>query len=91
MTVEPGWEARFFEDCSVGDEYRDPRGRTLVRPDNIWFTLRTQNVAAMRFDAHCAARSEVQNRAHCKTCDIKASQNIVRVTPEGGWPGYAGM
>ena len=92
MSVEPGWEARFFEDCSVGDEYRDSLGRTLVGPDSIWFTLRTQNVAAVRLDAHCAAQSDVQNRAHCKTCDIKdPSQNIVWVTPKGGWPGYAGM
>ena len=34
-----------------------------------------------------------QNCVHCKTCDIKdPTQNIVRVTPEGGGgPNYAGM
>ena len=92
MSLEPGWEARFFEDCTVADESRDPLGRNLVRQDNIWFTLLTQNVAAVRFEAHYAALIDVQNCAHCKTCDIKdPSQNIVWVTPEGGWPGYAGM
>jgi heterodisulfide reductase subunit A-like polyferredoxin len=58
MSVKPGWEGRFFEDFIVGDEYRHPLGRTLTQQDNIWFTLLTQNVAAVHFDAHYAAKTE---------------------------------
>ncbi|MES3015943.1 MAG: MaoC family dehydratase, partial [Pseudomonadota bacterium] len=58
MSVKPGWEGRFFEDFEVGDEYRHPLGRTLTQQDNIWFTLLTQNVAAVHFDVHYAAQTE---------------------------------
>ena len=53
-----GWEGRFFEDFEVGDRYRHPLGRTVLPVDNSWFTLLTQNTAAIHFDAHLAARTE---------------------------------
>jgi acyl dehydratase len=58
VSVKTGWEGRFFEDFEVGDEYRHPLGRTVTQHDNIWFTLLTQNVAAVHFDGHYAAKTE---------------------------------
>lgn len=45
-----GWRGRFFEDFNVGDVYQHPLGRTVTKTDNIWFTLLTQNTAAVHFD-----------------------------------------
>jgi itaconyl-CoA hydratase len=52
------WEGRFFEDFVVGDVYRHPLGRTVLAVDNSWFTLLTQNTAALHFDAEYARRTE---------------------------------
>jgi len=53
-----GWAGRFFEDFVVGDVYRHPLGRTVLPVDNSWFTLLTQNTAALHFDADYAQRTE---------------------------------
>ncbi len=58
MTIKEGWRGRFFEDFAVGDVYPHPLGRTLTSSDNIWFTLLTQNTAALHFDHHYAAQTE---------------------------------
>ena len=52
------WEGRFFEDFVVGDVYRHPLGRTVLPVDNSWFTLLTQNTAALHFDADYASRTQ---------------------------------
>jgi acyl dehydratase len=52
------WAGRFFEDFSVGDVYRHPLGRTVLPVDNSWFTLLTQNTAAVHFDAHYAEQTQ---------------------------------
>ena len=52
------WQGRYFEDFAVGDVYRHPLGRTVTTTDNIWFTLLTQNTAAIHFDHHYAAQTE---------------------------------
>ena len=58
MTIKEGWRGRFFEDFEVGDVYQHPLGRTVTTADNIWFTLLTQNTAAIHFDHHYASQTE---------------------------------
>ena len=58
MTVKEGWRGRFFEDFEVGDVYEQPLGRTVTTTDNAWFTLLTQNTAAIHFDRHYAEQTE---------------------------------
>jgi len=58
MTVQPGWEGRFFEDFHVGDVYRARIGRTITQADNIWFTLLTNNTNQTHFNQHYAERTE---------------------------------
>jgi acyl dehydratase len=58
MTVREGWRGRFFEDFEVGDVYEHPLGRTVTTTDNAWFTLLTQNTAAIHFDRHYAEQTE---------------------------------
>lgn len=53
-----GWLGRFFEDFTVGDVYNHALGRTVTTTDNMWFTLLTQNTAAVHFDHHYAAQTE---------------------------------
>ncbi|GAB2936245.1 hypothetical protein GCM10027047_36100 [Rhodococcus aerolatus] len=56
-TVGRGWQGRWFEDFTVGDVHRHPLGRTVLEVDNSWFTLLTQNTAAVHVDAHVAAQT----------------------------------
>jgi len=58
MAIKPGWTGRLYEDFEVGDIYQHPFGRTVLPVDNSWFTLLTQNVNAIHFDAHYAAGTE---------------------------------
>jgi itaconyl-CoA hydratase len=58
MTVQQGWEGRYFEDFAVGDVYRHPLGSTVSETDNAWFTMLTQNTARVHFDAHYASQTE---------------------------------
>ena len=58
MAVKEGWRGRFFEDFEVGDVYEHPLGRTVTTTDNAWFTLLTQNTAAIHFDHHYASQTE---------------------------------
>ena len=58
QTATISWQGRFFEDFAVGEVYRHPLGRTVLAVDNSWFTLLTQNTAALHFDAHFASQTE---------------------------------
>lgn len=58
MPVKEGWRGRVFEDFEVGDVYQHPLGRTITSTDNSWFTLLTQNTAAIHFDHHYAGQTE---------------------------------
>jgi acyl dehydratase len=58
MAVKEGWTGRVYEDFEVGDSYHHPLGRTVLPVDNSWFTLLTQNVNPIHFDAHYAAQTE---------------------------------
>ena len=58
MTVQAGWVGRFYEDFTEGDVYEHALGRTVTATDNAWFTLLTQNTAALHFDQHYAAQTE---------------------------------
>ena len=60
MNVIEGWRGRFFEDFNVGDVFEHPLGRTITQTDNAWFTLLTQNTAALHFDQHYAAQTEFE-------------------------------
>ena len=58
MAIKQGWTGRVYEDFEVGDIYPHPLGRTVLPVDNSWFTLLTQNVNPIHFDAHYAAQTE---------------------------------
>jgi len=58
MGVKEGWRGRYFEDIEVGDVYYHPSGRTVLAADNVWFTLITQNTAALHVDQVYAAQTE---------------------------------
>jgi itaconyl-CoA hydratase len=58
MVVKEGWRGRFFEDFEIGDIYEHPLGRTVTTTDNSWFTLLTQNTAAIHFDHYYASITE---------------------------------
>lgn len=58
MSVQTGWQGRFFEDFVVGDIYQHPLGRTVTTTDNAWFTLLTQNTAPIHFDQYYASQTE---------------------------------
>jgi len=58
MVVKKGWRGRYFEDFEVGDIYEHPLGRTVTTTDNSWFTLLTQNTAAIHFDHYYASQTE---------------------------------
>ena len=58
MAMKQGWTGRVYEDFEVGDIYQHPLGRTVLPVDNSWFTLLTQNVNPIHFDAHYAAQTE---------------------------------
>src|ERR1700689_3439382 len=58
MAIKDGWTGRVFEDFEVGDIYRHPLGRTVLPPDNIWFTLLTMNTNPIHFDQAYAAKTE---------------------------------
>ncbi len=49
---------RYFEDFSVGDNYRHWPGRTITAADNTWFTLLTMNQHPVHFDEEYAKRTE---------------------------------
>ncbi len=55
---DEGWHGRYYEDFRVGAVYRHPLGRSITATDNIWFTLLTQNTAALHFDHVYAAQTE---------------------------------
>ena len=59
MSVKPGWTGRVYEDFAVGDIYEHPLGRTVLPVDNSWFTLLTQNMNPIHFDAHYAAQQQI--------------------------------
>jgi itaconyl-CoA hydratase len=58
MVRHAGWQGNFFEDFVVGDVFDHPLGRTVLDADNTWFTLLTQNSAALHVDHHYAAQTE---------------------------------
>ena len=58
MAIKEGWTGRVYEDFEVGDIYPHPLGRTVLPVDNSWFTLLTQNVNPIHFDAHYASQTE---------------------------------
>lgn len=82
MPVKTGWEGRYFEDFEVGDVYPHALGRTLTQNDNIWFTLMTQNTAALHFDQHYAAQTEFKRPLvnSCLTLALVTGQSVSDVS-----------
>lgn len=91
MSVQPGWQGRFFEDFTVGDIYQHPLGRTVSEADNTWFSLLTMNTNQMHFNAEYAARSEFQNPLVVSTLTvaIAVGQSVTDLTQNAfanlGW------
>lgn len=53
-----GERGRYYEDFTVGDVYRNSRGRTILEADNTWFTLLTMNTHPLHFNTDYASRTE---------------------------------
>jgi itaconyl-CoA hydratase len=90
MSVQPGWQGRFFEDFEVGHIYRSRLGRTISEADNTQFTLLTNNSNQIHFNADYAARTEfgqlVVNSA--LTFSVVAGLAVIDVSENGfalGW------
>lgn len=82
MVLKASWEGRYFEDFEVGDVYPHALGRTLTQNDNIWFTLMTQNTAALHFDQHYAAQTEFKRPLvnSCLTLALVTGQSVSDVS-----------
>jgi acyl dehydratase len=82
MAVKAGWRGRFWEDFEVGDVYDHPLGRTITSPDNIWFTLLTQNTAPVHFDYHYAKQTEFGQPLvnSCLTLAVVTGQSVTDVS-----------
>jgi itaconyl-CoA hydratase len=82
MTEKAGWNGRFFEDFEIGDVYRHPLGRTITTTDNIWFTLLTQNTAALHFDHNYASQTEFKRPLvnSCLTLSIVTGQSVTDIS-----------
>jgi acyl dehydratase len=52
----------YFEDFSVGQEFRHPLTRTVTEMDNTMFSLLTLNPQPLHIDAHYAAQTEFGQR-----------------------------
>ncbi|GAA4368166.1 MaoC family dehydratase [Nocardioides caricicola] len=91
MSVQPGWQGRFFEDFTVGDIYQHPLGRTVTEADNIQFSLLTMNTNQMHFNAEYAARSEFKKPLVVSTLTvaIAVGQSVTDLTQNAfanlGW------
>ena len=91
MSVQPGWQGRFFEDFEIGDVYQHPLGRTVTETDNIWFTLLTMNTNQMHFNTEYAAKSEFGKPLVVSTLTvaIAVGQSVIDLTQNAfanlGW------
>ena len=91
MSLQPGWQGRFFEDFAVGDIYQHPLGRTVSEADNTWFSLLTMNTNQMHFNAEYAKRSEFQKPLVVSTLTvaIAVGQSVTDLTQNAfanlGW------
>src|SRR3982751_6131258 len=52
----------YFEEFSVGQEFRHPLTRTVTEMDNTMFSLLTLNPQPLHIDAHFAAQTEFGQR-----------------------------
>ena len=91
MSVQPGWQGRFFEDFTVGDIYQHPLGRTVTEADNTWFSLLTMNTNQMHFNAEYASKSEFKKPLVVSTLTvaIAVGQSVTDLTQNAfanlGW------
>lgn len=82
MTVQPGWQGRFYEDFEIGDVYQHPLGRTITETDNTWFTLLTMNTNQAHFNAQVGSSSEFGRMlvASPLTISIAMGQSVTDTT-----------
>jgi acyl dehydratase len=91
MSVQPGWQGRFFEDFEVGAVYQHPLGRTVTENDNTWFTLLTMNTNQLHFNTQYAAKSEFERPLVVSTLTvaIAVGQSVTDLTQNAvanlGW------
>ena len=52
----------YFEDFSLGQEFRHPLTRTVTEMDNTMFSLLTLNPQPLHIDAHFAEKTEFGQR-----------------------------
>jgi itaconyl-CoA hydratase len=62
MSVQPGWNGRFYEDFEIDDTYQHPLGRTISETDNTWFTLLSMNPNQLHFNKEYGRRTEFGRR-----------------------------
>src|SRR2546428_8172754 len=76
--IKTGWKGRLYEDFEVGDVYEHPLGRTVLAPDNSWFTLLTMNTNPIHFDANYASKTEFGKPLvdSCLTLAIVTGQSV---------------
>ncbi|MFY8113273.1 MAG: MaoC family dehydratase [Rhabdaerophilum sp.] len=82
MSVQPGWNGRFFEDFAPGDIYKHPLGRTVTATDNAWFTQLTLNTAHLHFDANYASKTSFGRPLvnSCFTLSLATGQSVTDVS-----------
>ncbi|MCZ8261184.1 MAG: MaoC family dehydratase [Beijerinckiaceae bacterium] len=82
MSVQPGWNGRFFEDFAPGDIYKHPLGRTVTATDNAWFTQLTLNTAHLHFDANYASKTSFGRPLvnSCFTLSLVTGQSVTDVS-----------
>lgn len=91
MSIELGWQGRFFEDFEVGAIYQHPLGRTVSEADNTWFTLLTMNTNQLHFNSQYAGRSEFERPLVVSTLTvaIAVGQSVTDLTQNAvanlGW------
>ena len=92
MGIKQGWTGRVYEDFEIGDIYVHPLGRTVLPVDNSWFTLLTQNMNPIHFDAEYSSHTEFKrhhighgiglHEAHRLAADLGGSLTV------NGSPGH---
>jgi acyl dehydratase len=82
VTVQPGWQGRFYQDFEIGDVYQHPLGRTITETDNTWFTLLTMNTNQAHFNAQVGSSSEFGRMlvASPLTISIAMGQSVTDTT-----------
>jgi len=77
------WNARFFEDFTVGDVCKHQQARTLTGYDNLLFTLLTQNPAPLHLNQQYATAVGHERMPFNSTLTLAlvTGQSVADLTP----------